>query len=180
MPNQKFKSALLVLAVILFVAPNCHAQKTNVWTNENIHEWIDSNKQKRAKRNLIRSVNAKNRKQYDSPDWFYPPQMYVKSSRQGQLGRMVFPAYKVMEILDDRQVVLKVTDEDGQRYLAVFDIGDSSRVKIDHRAHISPDKFSLILFERLENYEYRNSQNIRKALPVFKKIDPAEVMNGSE
>ncbi|MDG2012823.1 MAG: hypothetical protein P8J33_04925 [Pirellulaceae bacterium] len=167
---------LVALAVSLVSATTCEAQQKKVWTRSNIQTWIDSDKQKRAKRNFIRTLNPHERAEYNRPDWFIAPEMKVKSSVKGQLGRLIFPAYKVIKILDKQKAIIEVTDEQGQRYMIVFNIGDTSKIKIDHRAHISPEKFNFVLFERMGNFLYRDSQNVRKSLAEFKKIDPASVI----
>jgi hypothetical protein len=167
---------LLVLTLALLLATHGYAQESQVWTRQNIQEWIDSNAQKRAKRHFIQHVATHDRHQFDKPDWFFPPQMYVSSSKPGQLGRLVFPAYKVIRVVDEQRVMIEVTNEHGHRYLIVFDIGDTSRVKMDHLAHISPEIYKYVLFERVEDYSYRNTSNIRKVLPQFRELDPAELV----
>lgn len=167
---------LIALAISLMPLVNCEAQQKKVWTRSNIQTWIDSDKQKRAKRNFLRSLNSHDRAEYNRPDWFIAPQMKVKSSVKGQLGRLIFPAYKVFKILDAQKAIIEVTDEQGQRYMIVFDIGNTSKIKIDHRAHISPEKFNYVMFERVGDFLYRDSQNVRRSLPEFKKIAPASVM----
>ena len=167
---------LIALAISLIPLATCKAQQKKVWTRSNIQTWIDSDKQKLAKRNFIRTLNPHERTEYNRPDWFIAPRMKVKSSVKGQLGRLIFPAYKVFKILDDQKAIVEVTDAQGQRYMIVFDLGDTSKIKIDHRAHISPKKFNYVMFERVGDFLYRDSQNVRRSLPEFKKIAPASVM----
>ncbi len=173
-----FRLGWVALAMVLFAAPHCCAQKHKVWTRNNIQEWIDSHQQKRDRLLLIQSMNRQDRERYNREGWFYPPQMLVTKSQPGQLGRLDLAAYKIMEVLDDTRVLFKVADETGYRYLVVFEFDDTAQVRIDHRPHEAPDQFKWVLFERVEDYVYRDSSNRREALPTFRRVDPAEVRKG--
>ena len=176
--HGRLKSALLALVMVAVLAPNCNAQKVKVWTRDNIQEWIDSHAQKRARQQLIQSMTRQDREKYNSEGWFLPPKMVITHSQKGQLGRLDFPVYKVMQVLDDKRVLFKVADSKGQRYLAVFVFDDTSPIRDDHRAHESPDRFNLVLFERIDDYVYRDTSNRRKAVPTFVKVDPLAVQQG--
>ena len=176
MPQPISTTIIVITIFLLNLVGACEAQQKKVWTQQNIQVWIDSDKQKHEKRELLRSLNPHERKEYSNPSWFIPPQMFVNSSEVGELGRLVFPAYKIIKILDKSHAVIEVTDQKGHRYMIVFDLGNTSKLKLDHRAHISPKKYSLVLFERTEDFLYRDSQNIRRSLPAFKKLDPLKLM----
>ena len=168
-------TVLLCWFIFLNSVSDCEAQQRTVWTQKNIQTWIDSDRQKHQKRDLLRSLNPHERKEYSNPAWFVPPEMFVNTSKVGELGRLIFPAYKIIQILDESHAIIEVTDQKGHRYMIVFDLGDTRKLKVDHIAHISPEKFSLILFERTDNFLYRDSQNIRRSLPAFKKLNPIKL-----
>lgn len=166
---------IVITSSLVLLVGQVEAQNKKTWTTDNIKQWIDSKQQKQEKRELLRTMTPHDRQEYSQPSWFVPPQMSVNTSQIGQLGRLEFPAYKIIKILNEHQAVIEVTDPKGHRYMIVFDLGDTSELRLDHRAHISPKKYSLFLFQRTDNFLYRDSQNIRRALPAFKKLDPSEI-----